>query len=322
MEDMGNDPARESGLCGHPPLNTPRQHADRDGDGPVRGAPQPVRLLPLDHRRQLLLRAARRAAHAAAGRPREGAQHARTSTSSRRTSATTATTSRARTASPGGLVSADAWLREWVPRITGSPAFKRDGLLLITFDEAEAEGGDRRRERLLQPGAVPEHAEQRRAHAGPRRRARRRRGAVAVHPAGNRDAATRTTTSRRCARCEGLLRPSLPGLRRLARPGQLRRGRLYGRAVAESARLRGCPHEDRAGLECMDPHLHGGYAAMKVGVITGTGTYALPGLEARRAGAGRDPVRRGARDARARSARWRCCTSPATARATRGSRTT
>ena len=42
---------------------------------------------------------------------------------------------------PGGLVSADAWLREWVPRITGSPAFKRDGLLLITFDEAEAEGG-------------------------------------------------------------------------------------------------------------------------------------------------------------------------------------
>ena len=43
---------------------------------------------------------------------------------------------------PGGLVSADAWLREWVPRITGSPAFKRDGLLLITFDEAEADPED------------------------------------------------------------------------------------------------------------------------------------------------------------------------------------
>jgi hypothetical protein len=28
-----------------------------------------------------------------------------------------------------------------VPRITGSAAFKRDGLLLVTFDEAEAEGG-------------------------------------------------------------------------------------------------------------------------------------------------------------------------------------
>jgi hypothetical protein len=42
---------------------------------------------------------------------------------------------------PGGLVAADSFLRTWVPRITGSPAFKHDGLLLITFDEAEAEGG-------------------------------------------------------------------------------------------------------------------------------------------------------------------------------------
>ncbi|TAN04335.1 MAG: phosphoesterase [Rhodanobacteraceae bacterium] len=36
---------------------------------------------------------------------------------------------------PGGLVSADKFLREWVPRITASPAFKQDGLLIITFDE-------------------------------------------------------------------------------------------------------------------------------------------------------------------------------------------
>jgi hypothetical protein len=45
-----------------------------------------------------------------------------------------------RTGEPGGLTSADAFLRQWVPQITSSPAFKRDGLLLITFDEAEAEG--------------------------------------------------------------------------------------------------------------------------------------------------------------------------------------
>lgn len=38
---------------------------------------------------------------------------------------------------PGGLVSADAFLRAWVPRITSSPAFRRDGMLLVTFDEAE-----------------------------------------------------------------------------------------------------------------------------------------------------------------------------------------
>jgi hypothetical protein len=36
---------------------------------------------------------------------------------------------------PGGLVSADAWLKIWVPRITNSAAFKQDGLLIINFDE-------------------------------------------------------------------------------------------------------------------------------------------------------------------------------------------
>jgi hypothetical protein len=34
---------------------------------------------------------------------------------------------------PGGLATADAFLHEWVPRILGSPGYKRDGLLLITF---------------------------------------------------------------------------------------------------------------------------------------------------------------------------------------------
>ena len=38
---------------------------------------------------------------------------------------------------PGGLESADAWLRTWVPRITSSPAFEKDGVLVVTFDEAE-----------------------------------------------------------------------------------------------------------------------------------------------------------------------------------------
>jgi hypothetical protein len=37
---------------------------------------------------------------------------------------------------PGGLPQADAFLRVWVPQITNSPAFKQDGLLLVTFDEA------------------------------------------------------------------------------------------------------------------------------------------------------------------------------------------
>jgi hypothetical protein len=37
---------------------------------------------------------------------------------------------------PGGLPAADAFLRQWVPQITASPAFRRDGLLVVAFDEA------------------------------------------------------------------------------------------------------------------------------------------------------------------------------------------
>jgi phospholipase C len=43
---------------------------------------------------------------------------------------------------PGGLVSADAFLKKWVPLITGSTAFKNDGLLIITFDEADVNLAD------------------------------------------------------------------------------------------------------------------------------------------------------------------------------------
>jgi hypothetical protein len=40
---------------------------------------------------------------------------------------------------PGGLASVDAFLRAWVPRITSSPAFRHDGLLVITSDESESQ---------------------------------------------------------------------------------------------------------------------------------------------------------------------------------------
>ena len=37
---------------------------------------------------------------------------------------------------PGGLVSANEFLRHWVPLIVNSPAYRADGLLVINFDEA------------------------------------------------------------------------------------------------------------------------------------------------------------------------------------------
>jgi phospholipase C len=39
--------------------------------------------------------------------------------------------------STGGLATADAWLSQQVPAILASPAFKQDGMLVITFDESE-----------------------------------------------------------------------------------------------------------------------------------------------------------------------------------------
>jgi hypothetical protein len=46
---------------------------------------------------------------------------------------------------PGGLVTANKWLRHWVPKILASPAYKKNGLLIVTFDEADtsaANGAD------------------------------------------------------------------------------------------------------------------------------------------------------------------------------------
>ena len=43
---------------------------------------------------------------------------------------------------PGGLVSADAWLKVWVPKILASPAFAADGILIITFDESDGPQSD------------------------------------------------------------------------------------------------------------------------------------------------------------------------------------
>ncbi|MDJ0356121.1 alkaline phosphatase family protein [Paenarthrobacter sp. PH39-S1] len=37
----------------------------------------------------------------------------------------------------GGLQAIDTWLKQWVPRITDSPAFRQDGVLVITFDESD-----------------------------------------------------------------------------------------------------------------------------------------------------------------------------------------
>jgi hypothetical protein len=41
---------------------------------------------------------------------------------------------------PGGLPAIDKFLRQWVPLIEQSPAFRQDGMLIITFDESDGVG--------------------------------------------------------------------------------------------------------------------------------------------------------------------------------------
>jgi hypothetical protein len=137
MEDMGNDPARESATCGHPPIGAPDptqtatptdQYAARHNpfvyfhsiiDTPSCAARDvPLTRLPDDlakGRTANLSFITPNLCHDGHDEPCENGE-------------------------PGGLVSADAFLREWVPRILKSQAYKRDGLLLVTFDEAEAQG--------------------------------------------------------------------------------------------------------------------------------------------------------------------------------------
>jgi hypothetical protein len=43
---------------------------------------------------------------------------------------------------PGGLVSANDFLKTWIPRIAGSAAYKDGGLIIVTFDESETGAED------------------------------------------------------------------------------------------------------------------------------------------------------------------------------------
>lgn len=43
---------------------------------------------------------------------------------------------------PGGLREVDRWMRTWIPKILASPAFGKDGMLVITADESDGGSGE------------------------------------------------------------------------------------------------------------------------------------------------------------------------------------
>ena len=148
MEDMGNDPRRETASCAHPPLNVrdPTQAAEPPSPRVPEGDQYAVRHNPFVYFHSIIdspscvknvvsLRHLRRALAATGTTPNlvfvipnlcnDGHD------------------APCQNGAPGGLASADAFLRTWVPRILASPAFRHDGLVVITFDEGDAVDGAR-----------------------------------------------------------------------------------------------------------------------------------------------------------------------------------
>jgi hypothetical protein len=138
MEDMGNDPAREEATCGHPDLNSPDGTQQPQADDQYASRHNPFvyfhsiidspacdeNVLPLARLRRDLssVRTTPNLSFITPNLCHDGHDEPCVN------------------GEPGGLVSVNAWLRRWVPHILRSPAFRKDGLLLITFDEAEAQG--------------------------------------------------------------------------------------------------------------------------------------------------------------------------------------
>jgi phosphatidylinositol-3-phosphatase len=144
LEDMGNDASREGATCGHPPLDG----VDRTQEAEAPSADVPAgdqyasrhnpfvyfhsiidsprcatNVVPLDWLRRDLRneRTTPGFVFIAPNLCNDGHD------------------SPCKNGQAGGLVSIDAFLRKWVPRILASPAYRRDGLLVVTFDEGDAE---------------------------------------------------------------------------------------------------------------------------------------------------------------------------------------
>ena len=150
MEDMGNDPAREAPTCGHPKLNEkdPTQAAEAPHPGVPAGDEYAARHDPFVYFHSIIDSAAcaanvvnLRGLAADLQSPRTTANFSfitpNLCNDGHDGDGTGAPGKGCADGRPGGLASTDAFLRAWVPKILASPAYKKDGLLIITFDEGD-----------------------------------------------------------------------------------------------------------------------------------------------------------------------------------------
>ena len=143
MEDMGNDPKREAASCAHPPLNAadPTQAAEAPSAAVPAGDQYAARHNPFVDFHSIIDAPACASNVVNLERlPRDLA--ARHTTPNfvfiSPNLCNDGHDAPCKNGQPGGLKSADVFLRKWVPLIMASPAYRRDGLLVITFDEGDA----------------------------------------------------------------------------------------------------------------------------------------------------------------------------------------
>jgi hypothetical protein len=150
MEDMGNDPARESETCGHPKLNEkdPTQAAEAPRPGVPAGDQYAARHDPFVYFHSIIdapacatsvvnLKALPKDLESPRTTPNFSFITPNLCNDGHDGDGGGAPGRGCADGRPGGLASTDAFLRTWVPKILGSPAYKEDGLLIITFDEGD-----------------------------------------------------------------------------------------------------------------------------------------------------------------------------------------
>jgi len=142
LEDMGNDPAREPATCGHPPLNArdPTQVAEAPSSAVPNGDQYAVRHNPFVYFHSII--DSPDCATHVVGLGQLAADLATEAMTPNFALITPNLCNDGHDApcvdgQPGGLVSVDRFLQTWVPAILASAAYRKDGLLIITFDEGE-----------------------------------------------------------------------------------------------------------------------------------------------------------------------------------------
>ncbi len=151
MEDMGNDPARESATCGHPTLNS--QDLTQSPEAPtasvVNGDQYATRHNPFAYFHSIIdspicktnvvpLTQLSKDLALSTTTPNFVFITPNLCHDGHDGAGTGATGSGCVNGEPGGLASADAFLKTWIPQIMASPAYQQDGLIIINFDESAA----------------------------------------------------------------------------------------------------------------------------------------------------------------------------------------